>query len=260
MLNMNTTKNEKTNDITLSRSIFGSSLIPVSASPLDGIKYDFEIAEIGHSEDFQQLLQVLRYANPEDEIHLHINSGGGSLFTAVQICSAIAETAAKSVTGHAEGLVVSAATLIFLSCNRWKVSPLSSFMFHTSSSVEMGKMPDMLKSIEAHKAHLNVVARTIYRDFLTEDEIHNIINENHDLWMTVDEVNERLQILVDMEKERARIAIASEAAEALGEEEFLDIEIPEVTDKMTKKQLIEAYEKLANEIISFSELNEEDTE
>ena len=63
MLNMNMT-NEKTNDVTLSRSIFGSSLIPASASPLDGIKYDFEIAEIGHSEDFQQLLQVLRYANP----------------------------------------------------------------------------------------------------------------------------------------------------------------------------------------------------
>ena len=195
----------------------------------------------------------------QDEIHLHINSGGGSLFTAVQICSAIAETAAKSVTGHAEGLVVSAATLIFLSCNRWKVSPLSSFMFHTSSSVEMGKMPDMLKSIEAHKAHLNVVARTIYRDFLTEDEIHNIINENHDLWMTVDEVNERLQTLVNMEQERAQLARTSEA-EALEEEEFLDIEIPEVTDKMTKKQLIEAYEKLANEIISFSELNQEDME
>ena len=141
---------------------FNGNIIPVTAVPLSGMRYDFDISMINESEDFQQLLQVLRFAQPEDEVHLHINSPGGQLFTAIQIVTAIAESKAKSVTAHAEGLIASAATLIFLGCNQWTISPLSSFMFHTSSSFETGKMPDMLKSIEAHSEHLNSVCKMLY--------------------------------------------------------------------------------------------------
>ncbi len=245
--------------------LFGASLIPVTAVPLSGMKYDFDISEIGHSEDFQQLLQVLRFAQEEDEIHLHINSPGGSLFTAVQICTAIAGSNAKRVSAHAEGLVASAATLIFLGCNQWNISPLASFMFHTSSSVEIGKMPDMLKSIKAHEAHLNVVCGTLYKDFLTEDEIDLIINKNDDMWLTAAEATERLEHMIEVQSNRANdenkkikkvMSIVEDALSTIDEETLLQtddeeteyIELPTVSMEMKKAEIITVYENLCNEL------------
>ena len=191
---------------------------------------------------FRTVLHVLRNASPEDEVHFHINSGGGSLYTAVQICSAMFECQAKNITCHAEGIVASAATLIFLSGSTWKVSPLSTFMFHTSTSVEHGKMPDMIKSIDAHKQHLNVVSRTIYEDFLSEDEIDAIINKNDDVWMTPAEVEKRLNVLIEKSNERLEAISDDEEIEIMSDEE-----IQEELESLSKKQVIEAY----NEMIQY---------
>jgi|GEM_PF-6139156 len=262
MLNMNTNKTvrmETKQDNTLFSSLLGPSLIPVTASPLSGIKYDFDIADIGPSEDFQQLLQVLRMAQPEDEIHLHINSGGGSIYTAVQLVGAMTESNAKSITGHAEGIVASAATLLFLGCNQWKVSPFSSFMFHTSSTVEAGKTPDILKSIVAHKRHLNDVCGKLYKNFLTEEEIDNVLNKNDDMWLTAEEVNDRLAHLVKVEQQIAdeeqaqtekAMSLVEAALKTLDDEDADDItiEIPDVSMDMTKKEIKEIYEQLCDDV------------
>jgi hypothetical protein len=46
----------------------------------------------------------------------------------------------------------------------------------------------------------------VYKDFLTEDEVNNIL-DNRDIWMTTDEVSERLSNraqIIQKEKEDAK--------------------------------------------------------
>ena len=227
-------------------------------SPLSGVKYDFDICDIADPEDFQYLLEVLRNANNEDEVHLHINSGGGNFYTAVQICGAMMTCKAARVMCHAEGIVASAATMIFLSATHWTVSPLSTFMFHTSSSVTAGKMPDTIKEIEAHKSHLNTVCNTLYKDFLTDEEIDLVINKNDDLWMAPDEVEKRLNIVVEKHKER----VQSETEQANLDDDSVDYSKEEIIEELnnsTKEVIIadvlDLFEQLSiNEVPSYSKL------
>lgn len=157
------------------------------------IRHDFYVSgEIEGPEAYTELLQTLHSAQPQDSIHIHINSEGGDFYTACQIADAIQTSRAGEIVTYAEGMVISAATLIFLAADCWVVSPFSTFLFHTSSGLLIGKHPDSLKQAQAHKEHLNRVCSQVYHVFFTEDEIDQILNKNNDMWLTPNEVNERL--------------------------------------------------------------------
>ena len=277
MLNNIEINNKNDVESKLGGSLTTYHVATATAVPLAGIKYEFDINEIVTTDQFQQLLQVLRLAQPEDEVHLHINSPGGCLMTAIQICNAIYSTQAKSVTAHAESQVASAGTMIFLACNQWVVSPMCQFMFHTSTSGAFGKMPDIVKQLEAHKEHLNKVCNTIYKGFLTDKEIDKIVNENYDLYMFSDEVLSRLQNMVSVEEKLIQeedaktermmqkfesLMVEAAATEMEGETVELDenatveqnvILIPEVDMSMTRDELILTYKELCEDYKNMDE-------
>lgn len=160
------------------------------------VRHDFYInGVIEEPEDYNEMLQILHTASETDIIYLHLNTPGGNFAAACQICDAIMQSKAGAVVACAEGEVCSAGTMIFLACNGWHVSPFSTFMFHTSSGGQIGKMPDTLKQVKAHEEHLNRVCGLLYDPFFDADEIDMIINHNQDLWLTPDEVTERLQLM-----------------------------------------------------------------
>lgn len=162
------------------------------------VRHDFYInGEIVAPEDYEEMLQVLHTASEHDLIYIHINTPGGDFNATCQICDAIMKSKAKAVIACAEGQVCSAGTMIFLACNGWYVSPFSTFMFHTSTGGQIGKMPDTLKQAEAHREHINRLCSMIYEPFFSDSEINDIINNNQDLWLTPDEVSERLNIMAD---------------------------------------------------------------
>ncbi|CAL9983178.1 ATP-dependent protease [Vibrio phage K567] len=157
------------------------------------VRHDFYInGPIEEPNDYEEMLQILHTASETDAIYLHLNTPGGNFAAACQICDAIMQSKAGAVIACAEGDVCSAGTMIFLACNGWHVSPFSTFMFHTSSGGQIGKMPDTLKQAKAHEEHLNRVAGLLYDPFFSEDEIDQIINYNQDVWLTPEEVTERL--------------------------------------------------------------------
>lgn len=146
-------------------------------------------------EEYTEWFDTIRNAGPDDVILLHINSGGGDLFTAVQFLRVIQESSAQ-IVGSVEGACMSAATMIFLACDSFQISEHSMFMFHNYSGGTIGKGGEMYQNILHERKWSENLLHSIYEDFLTKAEITSML-DNQDIWMGGEEVAKRLNAKKD---------------------------------------------------------------
>jgi ATP-dependent protease ClpP protease subunit len=99
-----------------------------------------------------------------------------------------------------EGICMSAATLIFLSGDRFELSDHTMFMFHNYSSGTIGKGGEMYDQITHFRAWSEKLFNSFYRDFLTPEEIKSML-DNKDIWLDAEEVAKRLEARVAKEQE-----------------------------------------------------------
>ena len=138
---------------------------------------------------YNELCFLLTSATSDETFHIHINTPGGLIDSAVMLVDAIKSSKAK-VIGHLSGTVASAGTIIALSCNDIKVAPHTSFMIHNYSAGISGKGHEMKARQEFVDASLNEAFKTFYTGFLTPDEMESVI-DGKDMWMGTSEVIER---------------------------------------------------------------------
>ena len=117
----------------------------------------------------------------------------------------LADTQA-TVIASVEGACMSAATMIFLCCNNFEVTPHSIFMFHNYSGGVFGKGGEMIDQLQHERKWSERLMKEIYKDFMHDDEIKSML-ENKDIWMDGEEVVKRLNNKMQM----AQKAEASEA-------------------------------------------------
>lgn len=158
---------------------------------LTRIHHFYISSAIEGAEKYTDWFHIMRQASSTDIIYLHLNSEGGDAFTAIQMMRAMSESQAKIITS-AEGLVASAATMLFLMGDQCEVSDHTMFMFHTFSSFSYGKGSEMLAQVKTEAAWGEKLVRTVYQDFFTEDEITSLI-DGKDYWFDGDEVLRRLK-------------------------------------------------------------------
>jgi ATP-dependent protease ClpP protease subunit len=162
------------------------------------------VGEITTPEDYVEWYEIIRNANENDVVKIHINSPGGNLFTAVQFMRVMGESQAK-IIASVEGACMSAATMVFLSADGFEISEHSMFMFHNYSGGTIGKGGEMYDNIMYERKWSDKFMRSIYVDFLTENEIKSIL-DNKDIWMEPEEVFKRLN-----KKEELMIEAAEKA-------------------------------------------------
>lgn len=148
--------------------------------------------EIESPEEYIQWFDTMRHAAETDVVKMYINSPGGNVFTAIQFMRVLKETSAKVVMS-VEGECASAATMIFLCGQSFEVSEHSMFMFHNYSSGLLGKGGELYDQIKHERKWSETLLRDIYKDFLTDKEVDAIL-DNKDIWMTGEEVIERLKV------------------------------------------------------------------
>lgn len=148
------------------------------------------VGEITGPEDYVDEFEAIRCAGPDDYIVLHINSFGGDLFTAIQFMRVIAETKAQ-VIASIEGACMSAATMIFLAASQYEISDHVSFMVHNYSKMTAGKGGELYDNITFERAWSEKMMRKVYKHFLTEAEITQLL-DSKDIWMDGSEVVKRL--------------------------------------------------------------------
>lgn len=147
--------------------------------------------EIKAAKEYVEWFQLFRAAGETDIIYIRINSEGGDLFSALQMVRAIQESNA-TVVCSVEGICMSAATLIFLSADRFELTEHSMFMFHNYSSGTIGKGGEMYDQITHFRTWSEKLFNSFYKDFLTLEEIKSML-ENKDIWLDAEEVAKRLQ-------------------------------------------------------------------
>ena len=140
---------------------------------------------------YADLLQVLRNSSANDTVHIHINSPGGRIGTAVQILNWMEQTDAK-VVAHLEAECHSAATLIFLAADEWVVYDNALLLFHTYTCGMWGEGHKLESQLVATKQWVNTLSEKYYKNFLTPEELELMIG-GKDYWLTSDDVVTRLE-------------------------------------------------------------------
>lgn len=166
--------------------------------------------EIESPENYIEWFDAIRHAGEGDAVKIYINSPGGDLMTAIQFMRVLAETNAMTIAS-VEGACMSAATMIFLCCEQFEVTPHSMFMFHNYSGGAFGKGGEMIDQLQHERVWSEALLREVYADFLTEAEITSML-DNKDLWMDGNQVIERLNSR--NEALRAAAEAAQKAAES----------------------------------------------
>lgn len=176
------------------------------AFPGKSVSNVYEFYLTGHIESpdtYIDWFDTIRHATENDAIKIYVNCYGGDLFTAIQFMRVLGETQA-TVICSVEGTCMSAATIIFLCCEHFEISPHSVFMFHNYSGGTFGKGGEMIDQLVHERKWSENLFRDVYKDFLTEDEIKSML-DNKDIWMDGEEVVKRLGAKADkMVKGRAK--------------------------------------------------------
>ena len=129
---------------------------------------------VGDAADYHEEFQLLADAQQGEVIEIVLNNFGGSLETAVQFYERIRNSEAKTIASI-EGVCHSAASVVALACDEWKVSPFASMLIHNASYAIGGAAHEIESHVEHSKKHLDFCLKKIYSGFLTQAEIKRVV-------------------------------------------------------------------------------------
>jgi len=130
------------------------------------------------------VLQKIENADA-DEIHVHINSGGGSAFDGIAICNILKNHKAK-VIAHIDGWAASAASIIAMGADEVIMPSNTMMMIHQASTFAYGNADEFEKIvIDLRKIDTAVKASYENRFVGSADELEKLLND--ETWLTADE-------------------------------------------------------------------------
>lgn len=147
--------------------------------------------KVGDAAEYHEEFQLLADAQQGEVVEIVLNNFGGSLETAVQFYERIRNSEAK-VIASIEGVCHSAASVVALACDEWKVSPFASMLVHNASYAIGGAAHEIESHVEHSKKHLDFCLKKIYSGFLSQKEITEVI-KGLQKYLTSTEIEERLQ-------------------------------------------------------------------
>ena len=123
-----------------------------------------------------------------ENITLHINSPGGSVFSAVAIANTLRNHKAK-VTANIDGLAASAATIITSACDTVRMPKNALFMIHNPITFAYGNNQEMQKTVEM----LDKVKNSIIETYLSKTKVDKkTLSElmDNETWMDAETAKE----------------------------------------------------------------------
>lgn len=146
--------------------------------------------QIGGSDDYFEMFNVLEQCQAEDSVRIFINSTGGQVPTGVQMINAIINCKASTTT-ILSGCCYSMASLILLSGKKIEVMPMSSFMAHSSYNYCPGSAREVKDKISHEDKWMQDIYQ-LYKKILTDDEMKQIASNEKEIWLTSEELQTRL--------------------------------------------------------------------
>jgi ATP-dependent protease ClpP protease subunit len=166
---------------------------------------------------YRAIAEEITNLGQHDTVQFRVNSPGGRLDGLVVLLNAIENTEADVVC-FIEGECHSAASILALHCPNVIISPYASMMVHHVSYGTAGKDSDVVSMVMHNTAYCKELFMDTYQYFLSEQEIQDVLN-GKEIWLRANDIKERLE----------------RRAEALNKEENLELPVPEVKPKRSKK-------------------------
>lgn len=152
---------------------------------------------------YVNFLALLNDLNPNDNVHVHLNTGGGMLDSSLAIYEGLCNCNAQ-VTMHVEGPCCSGGSMILMAGDQIIINKFGYVMIHTFSGGMIGKASDMKIKNEFEMKWWDYSFKEIYKDFLTEEEMNDCLN-GKDFWFNAVEVDERFNNKLKKALDRDRL-------------------------------------------------------
>lgn len=147
-------------------------------------------------DDFDDELQVLAGAGPNDTVKLILNTPGGSVDTALILCKALRACEART-SAFIGFTCASAGTTIALACDEWEIDEYSSFMVHTGSyGLGYDSAPNVFACAQHMEKMINRFVENTYTGFLTPAEME-VVKNGRDVYFEGEELAQRLGDFAD---------------------------------------------------------------
>jgi ATP-dependent protease ClpP protease subunit len=198
-------------------------------------QYEINIKnDIDESEDYQELMSIIRQASPNDVIKVYLETNGGLLDIGLQLIDELNRCPAQKFCYISSG-TASMGTMLLLGVE-WDmvdISPLATLLFHSVSYGGMGKHQELIEKVEHTQKLTEAVYDKFYRGFLTEEELENITKNKAELSLLGDDVVARIKL-----KYEAMEAEASGVPEDISEEDLQGMPtLPTYAEVMKMKKL-----------------------
>jgi len=176
---------------------------------------------------YRDACEAISSANEEDIVRLIINTNGGYVDSASILRQSILESQAD-VIAELHGKTHSAGSMIALACNYVEVKPAASMMIHQASFGVAGASNTVYDHVDFSRKYLNKLIKEIYEDFLTPDEIKNVLTGT-EMWLDAEDIGARLEAKYLKQKE------TFEKQQKELEEKMQEV-LPEVVEKQQTKK------------------------
>lgn len=158
-----------------------------------------------------------------NEIHVHINSGGGSAFDGIAICNILRNHEAK-VIAHIDGWAASAASIIAMGADEIIMPSNTMMMIHQASTFEYGNADDFEKTVKDLRKLDTAVKLSYKHRFVGEDdELEKLLKD--ETWLTAEE------------------AVSLGFADKISDEIEFEEPIDNDEEETTKDELVAKYKK-----------------
>ena len=160
-----------------------------------GCDYTVNISQdFGEGYTFDSVIALLSNATELDNITFNINSRGGYLFSLIALQNAIEQTkAAFHMVLLGEACSAGGALFLTEGATSYSIGRNTMLMIHpVQAGVGYGSVGESVIRLEANVAINDRFVRETYRDFLTEEEINDVLKNNREIYLFDNEINERL--------------------------------------------------------------------
>lgn len=158
----------------------------------------------------KDVINFLSQIGDVQTIHVHFNSGGGSVSGGIAIKNLLKAHNAKMI-GYVDGIAASIAGVILMACDEIHVYSSSIFMMHKPLTSAFGNADDLSKEIEALNTCQDAITN-IFMEKAKEDITREKITEmiNAETWLTGDELTNYFNDIIVEESTQAVASVGSE--------------------------------------------------
>lgn len=150
------------------------------------------------AKDFKQFIDMNADA---PEIHIHINSPGGSAFEGRTIATLIRSFKGKTIC-HVDGIAASAASIVAVACDEVRMAVGTMLMIHNAWSVVGGNKDDFIAQAELlEKCDQAMATDYEMKTGLAREEIIEMMNA--ETWLSADEaIEKKFADMIDQNAEK----------------------------------------------------------